>query len=143
MEHLPIMTLRKALEQIAMLRLTSSGSNEGRAIGIARDILEINGEDFESYKKRKPEGIDTFLLRKMSKADTKSFLQNIQDMSMEIEARLLPDDIETRKQYLENLDKLVKELIESIQSQKKIKPINLAIVFATIGIAIATTNECI
>ena len=136
-------TFRKALEEIAMLRKTSGGLNESCAISMARNALGIQGENFEAYKKRKPLGIDTFLLGKMSESCVKTFIQDIQDLSMEIEARLLPDDIETRKQYIENLNKLIKELADVLLSKSKKKPINMAVVLATVGIAIATTNEYI
>ena len=135
------LTPRQVLEKIAKLKKTSSGGNEGAAIGIARDFLEIQGENFKEYDSRKPLGIDTLLEQEIGEKVAKKYLQYINDAIFGVEARLLPDDIETRAEYLENVKNMVKELAESLLKQPKAKPVNIGITLAAVGLGLITTSQ--
>ena len=137
-------TYRQALEEIAMLRRTLGGGNESKAITIARDILEINGEDFEEYRNRKPDGIDTLLEKSTSEGIAIKFLQDVHDFCFEVEARMFPDDLETREQFIANVKSLLSEFGDLVKSDIKLTPKrlrNMAVIFTGMGLSLSACNE--
>ena len=139
-KQLPI-SPKKALEQIAKLRKTANGSNESIAIQIARDALEIQGENFTEYDSRKPLGIDTLITKRTSKDFATNFLQDVEDCLFSAEAMLLPDDIETKKQYNENRKRVIKELVDALTSKTNANPRNVGIALTAVGLALISTSQ--